>query len=711
MKIRLQIGVATVFTLLTLVVTIILVAFLYYGNKQLAIRTAQEQMALARAQSVEEMLAVIRGAGEVVSSASVFLASFPEQATSLVGLDVLHAQMQGKEHYYGLYFAKEQSGDFFQNIVIPKNRETFGPDNRPVPAGIDRVQRIISEQAGRRIETYFWAKTGELTKPFFSGTSDYDPRTRPWYIGAKDQAGLYVTPLYRFQSTGRLGVTFAQRVLDDSDELMGVVALDMTMSALSQILDNIRIGEHGRAFMLTKDGRLLSYTATRFQGDAAHFISSNLDERIEVDNDVIHSAITEWRGHQQAFFHFTPSLGTEKQIASVAPIPQIFGAQPTLGLTVPEDEFVGGIQSTTARAVQVGGIAMILAVAVTFIVARLLSNNLRLVANEARQVSNFELGEDLDVNSAIEEVAELQTAIKGMKAGLSSFGAYVPKELVRSIVSKAQKISVGGDTRCVTLMFSDLQAFTSQTEGLEPEILMPALSEYFEAMETEISANLGTVDKYIGDAVMALWNAPLDDPDHAIHACKASLCCLEAEARLNSEKDASPLRPLHTRFGLHTGHVVVGNVGSLSRLQYTALGSAVNFASRLEGLNKIYGTRILVSEAVYLQVSDIYLLREIDVVAPAGTTSPARIYELIGDKTDGGAATAMENQIDELQAWQACYELYKSRKWSEALTAFQKHRKIAGNTFLVDTFIDRCNKFTKEPPSADWDGVYRFKQK
>lgn len=711
MKVRLQIGVATAFTLLTFTVTTILVAFLYFGNKKLAIGTAQEQMALARSQSVADMLSVIRGAGDVISSASVFLSSFPDQATSLVGLDVLHAQMQGKEYYYGLYFAKEQSGEFFQNINLPKDWETFGPDSRAVPDGIDRVQRIISEKSGRRIETYFWAKTGEQTKSFFSGTTEYDPRTRPWYIGAKDQAEIYVTPLYRFQSTGRLGVTFAKRVLNDTGELIGVVALDMTMSALSRILDDIRIGEHGRVFMLSEDGRLLSYTATRFEGKVARFVSSNPDEQIEVDSEVIKSAIDQWLENQQEFFSFIPSSGAETQIVSIAPIPRIFGAQPTLGLTVPEDEFVGEIRATTTRAVQVGALALILAVAVTFFVARLLSNNLSRVADEARKVSNFDLGNDLDLKSNIEEVAELEAAVKGMKAGLSGFGAYVPKELVRSIVSKAQRISVGGDARDVTLMFSDLQGFTSQTEGLEPEALMPALSKYFEAMEAAISNNLGTVDKYIGDAIMALWNAPLDDPDHAVHACNAALSCLKVEASLNSEKEASPLRPLHTRFGLHTGRVVVGNVGSLSRLQYTALGSAVNFASRLEGLNKVYGTQILVSEAVYLQVMHSFVMREIDVVVPLGTKNPTRIYELICETSDNENSSVSACNAREFEQWHESYALYKSRKWKDALIAFEEHRKIARNKHLIDTFIDRCNGFVGEPPSASWDGVYRFTKK
>lgn len=711
MKVRLHIGVATVFTLLTLVVTTMLVALLYLGNKQLAIRTAQEQMVAARSRSVEDMLAVIRGAGNVVSSAAVFLSNFPDKASSLVGLDVLYAQIQGNEHYYGLYFAEEGSGDFFQNINIPKDWRVFGPDQRPVPESVHRVQRIISEPAGKRVETFYWSKGGELPKPFISRATDYDPRTRPWYLGAIEQSEVYVTPLYLFESTGSLGVTFSKSVFDNTGKLIGVVALDMTMSALSEILNDIRIGDSGLAFMLDKTGRLLAYTSTRSDGGPASFISSDPNAPIEMNNELIASAVNQWRASQQEFFNFVPSTGARNHIASVAPIPEVFGARPTLGLTVPEDEFVGGIRRATSRAVQFGVLALVFAVAFTFVVSRLLSKNLARVAAEARKVSTFELGDDLNLKSAIQEVAELEAAIASMKAGLSSFGAYVPKELVRSIVSKAERISVGGDSRDVTLMFADLQGFTSRTEGLEPEVLMPALSEYFEVMEKEISSNFGTVDKYIGDAIMALWNAPLDDADHACHACSAALACLRAEAKLNSEQSNSPLRPLHTRFGLHTGCVVVGNVGSLSRLQYTALGAAVNFASRLEGLNKVYGTRILVSEAVALRVASKFLLREIDLVVPFGTSNPSRIFELVGEFDGDNKLRLSDAKQRELESWRACYLLYQSGAWRDALHAFQEHKTLETNIILVDTFIDRCNSFIAQPPGPDWNGVFRFENK
>ncbi|WP_170782783.1 adenylate/guanylate cyclase domain-containing protein [Ruegeria lacuscaerulensis] len=710
MKVRLHIGVATLFTFLTLAVTTLLVAILYFGNKELAIRTANERMTEARNQSVEEMLTVIRGAGNVVSSASVFLSKFSEYAGSSAGLEVLYSQMQGNEHYYGLYFGEEKSGDFFQNINLPKHWKTFGPTAVPVPEGVDRVQRIITDQSGERVETYFWSNGSSLPTPFRSGTAVYDPRTRPWYRGALEQSGIYVSPLYQFESTGRLGATFSKTVIDNEGKLLGVVALDITISALSQILDDIRIGDHGLVFMLDREGRLLSYTSTRSKGGEPRFVSSNTNGSIEGSSKIIDSVIDEWRASQQDFFRIAPESDGRSYITSVMPIPEVFGAQPTLGLIVPEDEFIGDIKRNTTRAMQFGVLALTLAVAFTFVVARLLSKNLVRVAAEARKVSNFELSEDLNLKSNIQEVAELETAIASMKAGLSSFGAFVPKELVRSILSKAERISVGGESRDVTLMFADLKGFTRQTEGLEPEVLMPALSEYFEAMEKEISGNQGTVDKYIGDAIMALWNAPLDDTDHPVHACRAALACLQAEASLNSDNGALPLRPLQTRFGLHTGRVVVGNVGSLSRLQYTALGAAVNFASRLEGLNKVYGTRVLVSSDVAVHVESMFLLREVDHVVPAGTSFPSRIFELIAEKDDESGFLASVAKKRELEEWRVCYDLYQSGKWADALEALQTHREIATNKLVVDVFIERCSRFAFKPPAA-WDGVYRFEKK
>ncbi len=712
MKVRLQIGLATVFTLLTAVLLGIVVSFLYFGNRELALRTAQNEMTKSRTQSVENMLATIRGTARAVTSAASFIGEFPEQAKSLGGLDVLHGIARGNEHYYGLYFGVEATGAFYQNVLLSRETKTFGPNSTQVPETATRVLRIIDGSLEQRKETYFWSNEAGDATAFFEKSPTYDPRERPWYRGAMESNEVFITQPYRFESTGRPGVTFAQRVSDETGAVIGVIGIDMTMSTLSRILEDIRIGEHGLVFMLDRDGKLMSYTGTRSSGQGTRFVTSDTDEKVEIESEVVETAISRWREDREAFFDFAPSADGEIYIASVAPIPEIFGVRPTLGFVVPEDEFVGPIKQTTARALQISGFVLIIAIVSTIIVARLLSNSLRRVAEEARRISNFELGGDLNLRTMIQEVSELETAMSSMKAGLASFGAYVPKDLVRSIVSRGEMIGVGGTSREVTLLFSDLRGFTSRTESLEPEELMPALSQYFEAMEKEIAVNAGSVDKYIGDAIMAMWNAPLDDPKHAEHACRAALACLHAEEGLNNTNvNSSPLVPLHTRFGLHTGRVIVGNVGSLSRMQYTALGAVVNLASRTESLNKAYGTRILVSDDLAQKVSDIFLFREVDTVSPVGTSKPTRLFELIGEADDTGRFPVSATRKREVEDWNACYALYRARSWAAAIESLTAYQHTASNPVLAETYIKRCREFIANPPADDWDGVYSFNVK
>ena len=187
--------------------------------------------------------------------------------------------------------------------------------------------------------------------------------------------------------------------------------------------------------------------------------------------------------------------------------------------------------------------------------------------------------------------------MSSIKAGLAGFGACLPDDLVRSIISSGEKTGEGGTLRADTLLFLDVQGFISACdESLDPEELVSALSQYFEVMKARIAETKCTVNKYIGDAIMAMWNAPPDDPNHVEHGCLTALACLRAEDELNAAAQSSPLLPLHTRSGLHSGRMIVGNVFSLSQMQYIAPGAVINLASRLEGLNRVYGIRDLLSK-------------------------------------------------------------------------------------------------------------------
>jgi adenylate cyclase len=190
--------------------------------------------------------------------------------------------------------------------------------------------------------------------------------------------------------------------------------------------------------------------------------------------------------------------------------------------------------------------------------------------------------------------------------------------------------TLGGIKQEITLVFTDVRGFTTIAESADPDMLMRQTSRYFSVLTEAFLAEGGTVDKFIGDAVMVFWNAPHPQPDHVARACRAVLAAKAAGERLNAEFEAEGLTPFFTRFGIHVGEAVVGNVGSTERMNYTALGNTVNLAARLEGLNKQAGTAVLVSENVYLRVRDQFEFRALDAVVAKGMTKETRIFELVG---------------------------------------------------------------------------------
>jgi adenylate cyclase len=214
-----------------------------------------------------------------------------------------------------------------------------------------------------------------------------------------------------------------------------------------------------------------------------------------------------------------------------------------------------------------------------------------------------------------------------------SFAHFVPKEIVRGLMDNSISTELGGVRQEITVVFTDVRDFTTIAESADPDVLMRQTSRYFSVLTEAFLAEGGTVDKFIGDAVMVFWNAPHPQPDHVERACRAALAGRLACEKLNSQFETEGLKPFFTRFGIHVGEAVVGNLGSTERMNYTALGNTVNLAPRLEGLNKQFGTNILVSEGVYLRVAHCFQFRAFEAVIAKGMTKETRIFELVGAAT------------------------------------------------------------------------------
>ncbi|MGE3806972.1 MAG: adenylate/guanylate cyclase domain-containing protein, partial [Gemmataceae bacterium] len=265
-----------------------------------------------------------------------------------------------------------------------------------------------------------------------------------------------------------------------------------------------------------------------------------------------------------------------------------------------------------------------------------------------------------------------------------------------------QEASLVGERRVLTLCFCDLRDSTTIAESMAPEAFVEQLREYLGSLSEAIVESAGTVDKFIGDAVMAFWGAPTPLEDHALCACRAALRCQQRMRELRKLWEARGLLPFHTRIGINSGEVVVGNIGSVTRLNYTAIGDPVNLAARLEGVNKVYGTEIIISAHTRRMAGDAVIVRPLGGILVKGKTEAVQIYELLG----------LKGECDEAQfAWAAIHaegvDEYGKRHWRAAIERFERVLALKPGDGAAKFMIEQCRRYEAEPPPEDWSALYR----
>ncbi|HUQ08002.1 MAG TPA: adenylate/guanylate cyclase domain-containing protein [Kofleriaceae bacterium] len=288
-----------------------------------------------------------------------------------------------------------------------------------------------------------------------------------------------------------------------------------------------------------------------------------------------------------------------------------------------------------------------------------------------------------------------------------ALGMYTSPALVKELIENPQHLTLEwGQKREMTVYFSDIAGFTTISEGLTPEKLVALLNDYLTNMTDLVLEHGGVVDKYIGDAVMAFWGAPIPNEAHAVSGIKCAIAmrkrCEEMRPKWKEEYGVD----VTARAGLSSGHVVVGNMGSKHKLNYTVMGDMVNLASRLEGANKAYGTYLMISETCHAQVKDLVVARELDYLAVKGKERPVTVYEVIG--LDGDVEASWTGRIE---AFHAALVRYRARDFAGALAAFESILRGAPDDGPSKAYVERCTYFLEEPPGEDWDGVWHMKEK
>lgn len=284
----------------------------------------------------------------------------------------------------------------------------------------------------------------------------------------------------------------------------------------------------------------------------------------------------------------------------------------------------------------------------------------------------------------------------------SVFRHYLSPEVIERIIENPSLLHLGGEQREITSFFSDVAGFTSISEKLTPEELVRLLNAYLSSMTDIILSSGGTLDKYEGDAIVAFWNAPLDQPDHALRACRVVLTCQKHLAELRSDFHKQFGHEIFMRIGLNSGPAVVGNMGSSQRFDYTAIGDTVNLAARLESACKQYRVPNLIGEATYERIREEIVVQEVDILRVVGKKRPVRVFQIIEEK-----GKISSSELERIETFHLALEAYRLQDWERAISLLEK----LGASPLAQMYLGRCLSLRLAPPPKDWDTVYELKTK
>ena len=287
-----------------------------------------------------------------------------------------------------------------------------------------------------------------------------------------------------------------------------------------------------------------------------------------------------------------------------------------------------------------------------------------------------------DYSRSEKERAQIRRALEG----------YVSPQVMRQVLRNPEALTLGGTQVDATVLFSDISGFSKISEEISAAELAELLNHYFTMMGDVIMSRSGMIDKYIGDAIMAIWGAPLPNPEHPVLACLAAL----------EMKKLTETTEVQTRVGINSGKMVAGNMGHRRRMEYTVIGDAVNVASRLEGANKAFGTEVLVSESTVRRVRDRLLCRPVAAIRVVGRDQPVETFEVIGDRQSADIQPLMERT----ESFQSIREPYLERRWPQTVQACEAHLKHFPDDRLAQAYLKRCGNYTGQPPADDWDGVW-----
>ena len=676
---------SALFVGLSIPILIFILAYNYYKTSQTIISTLHDDVAKTRQSGIENIENMIHGVAGTLYLLSQVAASDPGFFRTENSRDVLYRAVTSADEIDAAYVSFE---DGYHRVVTRIDADRRRSDPK-IPADANWHSSYIDDFAAsenRRRHRTFFDTWGHVVGAY-DVASTLDVRTLPGYAAAKQSGKLVVTDPAINPDTG-YPIIYARVPIVRDGTFIGCATANLTFDVLSRFLSDHRASPNSKTIIADpNDGRIVAASERKI---GVRMIDGHLQiARLENvgDEDVREAYRLQTQTNEGEFVLRSPRDGRELS-ASFGRFPEAFGHPWQAIVLTPTDDFIGQLKATNRQIVVIIAALSALELFLIYFLAHRLSQPIENISRALKSIEDLSFDQAAHRPSKVREIAQLQSAAALLRNSLQSFSSFAPVELVKSLIKSGIPLTLGVEKRFLTIFFSDVENFSTHAEQMPPDDLLSQISVYFEKISRAIADEQGTVDKFIGDGVMAFWGAPLPLADGALHACRGALRAARRMERTNEQWRAEGRQPFRIRIGLNSADVLVGNVGSSDRFSYTVMGDGVNVAARLEGMNKTFGTTICISDSVFDAVAAKIVARPLRRVQVKGRKQAFMVYELLalaGSDDPELKLRPQDNKLSDL-TW-AASGAFENGDFAEAAQRYAEILKEYPNDALAKSML------------------------
>lgn len=687
---RLHITITLVFVILTLPVTLIFGIITYRANEQLIVNHTDRFVQKTLSDQVSNFDKLLSPMINSIRSASTLMRDNADYFRGESSADYLQEMVMSHAGIQSAYAA------FADGSLREVRRAVQGESvlQRPIPADTQFISRFLHVQQMNGIpavDSYSFQAHWGVPIGDAVGSSATTASEQDFYKDAMAAKAIHISEPYVMNS-GDLGMTIASPVLTDQ-HASGVIAVDVNLKTLSQFLSDNRAAPNSLSLLVNEGDEIIAHP--HYASGIVKKGSATVPARLtKLDDPRVLAAIGERLRSGRDRFTFRAGADNIEYLALFSAFPEEYNKSWEVITITPTADFVGEIQSTNRDLLIFSLIAFFVQIALIYMISRMIARPIEQLAREVMDIREFRFDKLKRINSPVTEIRHLSDAIALLERALESFISYVPTVLVKQLMESGQGAKLGVESRFLTVFFTDIEGFSSLSESQPSQQLLSHVSDYFATVTRAIEREQGTVDKFIGDAVMAFWGAPKVLDNHAYLACVAAIRSQRGMMKLNQEWMAQKMPPLKLRIGIHCDAVLVGNIGSPERVSYTVMGDGVNVAARLEGINKEMGTWICVSHNVYREAGHLLCLRPVDTVTVKGRKGELLVYELLGTREGDAEIAASFEQLTLCEATSEAYAEYANGRFDEAAAAYAKILEHFPNDPVAQRMLEKSRAQT-----------------